>query len=532
MAYKFQVGAAKLSGSTTFEDEHILSGSVYLPGVSDAAAAVGSDSLYFLDADGSVKRDSMADYATAIAGDALGASSGVLAVQVDDTGIETNSDALRLKDNGVTLAKMAGITRGSILSGDASGDPQYLALGGASTFLQSDGTDLAYVTMSGDATLSAGALTIAANAVDVSKIEQVAANSLLVRDAGSEGNLSEFALATTQIMIGDGAGFTAAALSGDVTMTNAGVVSIGATKVTDAMINDDVASGLAGAGLAASGGAMALDLSEYSIVAPASGDHLMTLDSDDANEQLTTTDGLATLFAGSGIAAASAVLSLDISEYSAVAAAHGDSFLTLDSDGSTEQLCTTTTLASLFAGAGLAAASSVLAVVNATNGGLTINANDMEVDLNDLAGAVADVANDSIAIIDATDNGSKKESIADFVSAIADGSTITATAGVLSVAGSQNIDVNGRGTGAQTLTAGMNFGNAELTGNSVWTLPASPTVGDICYVKAPSSLAGYHIAVTCAGSHKIDNQLDEVELESADAAVSLVYVEENNWVIF
>jgi len=532
MAYKFQVGAAKLSGSTTFEDEHIISGSLYLPGVDAAAVAVGSDSMYFLDADGSVAKESMADYATAIAGDALAASSGVLAVSVDDTGIETNSDALRLKDNGVTLAKMAGITRGSIISGDSSGDPQYLALGAASRFLQSDGTDLAYVAMSGDATLSAGALTIAANAVDVSKIEQVAANSLLVRDANSTGNLSEFALATTQIMIGDGTGFTAAALSGDVTMTNAGAVTIAADAVQDSMINDDVATGLAGAGLAASSGVLALDLSEYSTVAPASGDHLMTLDSDDANEQLTTTDGLATLFAGSGIAAASAVLSLDISEYSAVTAAHGDSFLTLDSDGSTEQLCTTTTLASLFAGAGLAAASSVLAVVNATNGGLTINANDMEVDLNDLAAATVDVANDSLAIVDATDNGSKKESIVDFVSAIADGTTITAASGVLSVAGAQNIDVNGRGTGAQTLAAGMNYGNAELTGNSVWTLPATPTEGDIVYVKAPSSLAGYHIAVTCAGDQVIDNTLTEVELESADAAVSLVYVASDSWSIF
>ena len=164
-----------------------------------------------------------------------------------------------MKDNGVTLAKMADITRGSIISGDASGAPQYLPKGAASTFLQSDGTDLAYVAMSGDATLSAGALTIANNAVTVAKIEQVAANSLLVRDAGSEGNLSEFALADTQLMIGDGAGFAAAALSGDVTMTNAGVVSIGATKVTDAMMNDDVAAGLAGAGLTAASGVLAVD---------------------------------------------------------------------------------------------------------------------------------------------------------------------------------------------------------------------------------------------------------------------------------
>ena len=50
----------------------------------------------------------------------------------------------------------------------------------------------------------------------------------------------------------------------------------------------------------------------------------------------------------------------------------------------------------------------------------------MTTDLNNLASATVNVANDSIAIIDADDsNGSKKESIADFVSGIA-GSGLTA----------------------------------------------------------------------------------------------------------
>ena len=53
------------------------------------------------------KKESFADYATKIAGDGLAASNGVLAVGVDDTGIEINSDALRLKDSGVVTAKIA-----------------------------------------------------------------------------------------------------------------------------------------------------------------------------------------------------------------------------------------------------------------------------------------------------------------------------------------------------------------------------------------------------------------------------------------
>ena len=85
-----------------------------------------------------------------------------------------------------------------------------------------------------------GAVTISlANAgVTFAKVQNVAANSILVRDANSSGVLTEKALATTQVLIGDGTGMTAAALSGDVTMTNAGVVSIGNDKVTFATLEN------------------------------------------------------------------------------------------------------------------------------------------------------------------------------------------------------------------------------------------------------------------------------------------------------
>ena len=56
----------------------------------------------------------------------------------------------------------------------------------------------------------------------------------------------------------------------------------------------------------------------------------------------------------------------------------------------------------------------------------------LALDLNELTSATVDVANDSIAIVDATDNSSKKETIADLAAAMADGTTITATNGVLS----------------------------------------------------------------------------------------------------
>ena len=153
MAYKYQSLAATMSGSLTQEGDFAVhdhsgvekatigidgamsgsgalsaggalrtAGTVRFDGVADAAVAVGSDSFYYLDSDGLMKRDTMADYATAIAGDGLAASSGVLAVGVDDSTIETSGDALRLKDDGVTGAKLAPAVAGYGLAQDGSGN--------------------------------------------------------------------------------------------------------------------------------------------------------------------------------------------------------------------------------------------------------------------------------------------------------------------------------------------------------------------------------------------------------------------------
>ena len=67
------------------------------------------------------------------------------------------------------------------------------------------------------------------------------------------------------------------------------------------------------------------------------------------------------------------------------------------------------------------------------SGGGTSGTPTLALDLNDLTAATVDVANDSIAIIDANaSNGSRKESIADLVSSMA-GSNVTASNGQLSV---------------------------------------------------------------------------------------------------
>ena len=65
---------------------------------------------------------------------------------------DASIDTAHIADNQVTLAKMAGITRGSIIIGNASGNPAALAIGTNDYVLTSDGTDLAWEAASGAVT--------------------------------------------------------------------------------------------------------------------------------------------------------------------------------------------------------------------------------------------------------------------------------------------------------------------------------------------------------------------------------------------
>jgi len=77
-----------------------------------------------------------------------------------------------------------------------------------------------------------------------SGVSDMAANTVKVRDAATTGTPTDKAVINEQILIGDGTGFTAAALSGDVTMTNAGAVTIANNAIDTAEIADN-AVGLA-----------------------------------------------------------------------------------------------------------------------------------------------------------------------------------------------------------------------------------------------------------------------------------------------
>ncbi len=104
-----------------------------------------------------------------------------------------------------------------------------------------DSVDNSSIAVDGSGVLSVKTSTSASDGVTFAKFQQIPANTVLVRDANSLGSVSAKAVTDTQILIGDGTGFTSAALSGDVTMTNAGAVTIANDAVTGAKISDSAA---------------------------------------------------------------------------------------------------------------------------------------------------------------------------------------------------------------------------------------------------------------------------------------------------
>ena len=563
MAYKFQLGSAILSGSTKFEEGVELTSLKFSGSVEDSID-IAADSILFRDADGSVKSDTLTDYAALIAGDGLGASGGalsvgvdgssietsgdalrvkalgvtnamlagsitdaklnqittgdkvagsavqlagtsaledstglqlksatagdglsmnsqVLSVNVDDSTIETDSDTLQLKDNGVTLAKLAGITRGSIIIGDSSGDPSLLAKGTAAQFLQSDGTDPSYVTISGDATVAAGgALTIAADAVESGMLNDnvisgqtelahadiVDADELMISDGGVLKRVGVDSLRDHFFGV----------VSGDATIADGGALTIGANAVEDSMVNDNVATGLAGVGLGASGGVLAVQvsgaivldndrlglsgslagkglmfeggaesLSSLEVKLASNGgitktagssqkslalnikgltaadidvaaDFLAFMDESDGNDatKKESIADLMTAVAGNGLAASSGVLSVDASEVADAAVASGDKFVFHDATDDSTKKESIDDIASFMAGLGLGAASGVLSL-----------------DVSELGDASV-ASGDKFVFQDATDNTSKKESIDDIATFMA-GNGLGAASGVLSL---------------------------------------------------------------------------------------------------
>lgn len=312
----------------------------------------------------------------------------------------------------------------------------------------------------------------------------------------------------------------------------------------------DLATLFAGNGLSAANSVMALDLNELSAGAIASGDSLAFIDSDDSNgSKKETVDDLATLFAGNGLSAASAVMALDLNELSAATVdVAADSIAIIDSNdsnGSKKESIADLVQAMVTGSTGLSDSSGVISVstagamtvdslggevvISGSIAGNGIKADDdavvatLELDLDGIGAATIDVAADSFAFIDSDDsNSNKKETIADLVSAMA-GAGLSAASGVLSVQGNS---VASKADG-DTLAEGYNY-FADLSADATVTLPASPSVGDVVTVKAADLTSGANVIINRAGSHTIDGETS-IRIESPYGAVTMVYVVANDW---
>ena len=239
----------------------------------------------------------------------------------------------------------------------------------------------------------------------------------------------------------------------------------------------DITAVTAGDGLSGGGtsGALsiALDLNELTAATiNVANDSIVLIDADDSNgSKKESVADFVSAIAGSGLSASSGQLSIsETGDISAVTAGDGlsgggssgavslaldlneltaatidvaeDSFPIIDAGYNSRKKESIADLVSAIAGSGLSASNGVLAISetgdisavtagDGLSGGGSSGAVSLALDLNELTAASVDVANDSIAIIDAGDNSSKKESIADLVTAMA-GTNLTATNGVLS----------------------------------------------------------------------------------------------------
>ena len=137
---------AASSGTITIKDGGIVTAELADDAVT--SAKIADDAVVTASiADDAITSALIADDAVVTAAIADDAVTGALIADnaIDsDHYVDGSIDTAHIADNQVTLAKMAGLARGKIIYGDASGDPAALAVGTAGYVLKTDGTDLAY----------------------------------------------------------------------------------------------------------------------------------------------------------------------------------------------------------------------------------------------------------------------------------------------------------------------------------------------------------------------------------------------------
>ena len=526
MAYKFQLGAAKLSGSVQLTDGQIAStdvddttaanivaqidageiptaklasdtisgvtlgsnlnslskatnGGVSFTSYNGSAAVsdlqldlndlaagavdVANDAIAIMDAtDQSTKLESIGDLMTAVAGDGLAASSGVLAVGVDDSSVEISSDALRVKALGITNDMLSGSIENAKLSNSTISG---VSLGSnLNSLSKATNGGVNFTSYNGSAAVSDLQLDLddlAAAAVDA------AADSIAIIDATDNSTKKE-SIADLASAMASGTGIVASSGQFAVDGVLEDLDSLGAPSADGEFI---VATG-AGAFAYESGATVRTSLGLGTADSPTFTD--LTLSGDlTVNGTLTTinttdleiTDKNILIASGSNAAGAvGAGIEVDGAEAHWIYAANGENVGGVDA-GSSGQIWK-------------ASGSAGLIDIQAAN----------------FYGAF---------------NG--------------DGSGLSGVSIVLSV--------NPIGDADATLAVGVNFATASTTQARTMTLPTSPAVGQSVKVKVAGVSSGA-ITVQRAGSQTIDGTETSILLESDNAAVEFIYVDTDDWRVF
>jgi hypothetical protein len=648
MAYKFQLGAAVLSGSAKFEDglvatdvddttaanvvaqidageipiaklaESTISGialganlnslskatnggvnfssyngsaavsnlALDLSDLAAAAVNVGADSIAIYDADADVTgKETIADLATQMAGDGLAASSGVFAVNVDDSSIETNSDSLRVKAGGITNTMLSGAIANAklvnqsvtITAGDGLKTGGAVNLGGSVT-LDIDVSDFAGTGLSGDVSEN---LNIDAAQTGISSIY----NSALIVGRGASDAHIDFGTddqiqfdidnAATMNLSANGINVQQGGIQvpagADVDVAGAGAASLYASVGNNNLTLGGATSTVIVAGnLTVQGTTTSVDSttinisSSFTFEGPAD-DHETILTCGTPSQDLTV--NLPQFSASAGAAAyhlpvlsnAATVASSQVtaaefalldggSTVGTTALASGDGFL--HNDAGTMKHTSIDKIADFFAGDGLAASSGVLSVgvddssIETNSDALRVKA--LGVTNAMLAGSIADgklnqittagkVALSAIELDGGTDIGAALVDADLFMVDDGAGGTMrkATMARLKTYIGGGTTAVTSFGDEDATLAVGVNFASANTSTARTLTLPASAgmSVGESIKVKVAGVASGA-VTIARAGSQTIDGNNTSIVLESDNAAVELVYVAADDWRVF
>jgi hypothetical protein len=436
--------------------------------------------------------------------------------------------------------------------------------------------DAVFADVSGDATIAAGgALTIGAGAVE---------HGMLADDIISgQAELAHADINDDDHMMIDDAGVVKkvgvdslrdhffGVVSGDATVADGGALTIAAGAVEGSMLNANVpglglhlsgsklhlSASVAGAGLDYAAGVLKVNIDEFDALGSAALHQTQDkfLFSDNGVEKtvdfsvvrdavFADVSGDATVAAGGALtiaadsvegtmlntnAADGSTLALSSDTLSVLKVPNAitvdNATLQLDS-GTTYDGAAGRTISIKDGGVDADALNASVAGVGLSGGG----GSALGVDLNGLSAGVVDVVNDSIAIIDATDNVSKKESIQDFVGQLpAVGGGISASGGKLTLADT----VTALGDANASLAFGINVQTSLMSAARKHTLPA-PVAGRKLVVKGLNT-GTYNMTIevddTSESGTRIDGSQTSIVIESDAGAVTLLCTSASRWII-